>query len=83
MATYEKTEDLSRMMTNKQLDEAILTDYENVKKVLPARTATHIEYENGAETALIWKMSKSGINTVVRNENQRNYCRIGIGSNPY
>ena len=55
---YEKSTDLDKIMTNKELDEALVEDYENVKKAMDywkgCITSTHIEYKAGSTEALIW-----------------------------
>ena len=48
---YEKTTDPRRMMTHAVLNEAIRTDWENVRGFLPARTATLLIYKGGATKA--------------------------------
>lgn len=55
---YEKTTDRDKIMTNKQLDSALMEDYENVKKFIDwwkgAITSTHIKYTAGSTTAYVW-----------------------------
>ncbi|MEW5996220.1 MAG: hypothetical protein AB1657_01345 [Candidatus Micrarchaeota archaeon] len=51
---YERTADPRRMLTHKLLTEAIRTDWENVRRFLPARTATSIRYGKGATEAVAW-----------------------------
>jgi hypothetical protein len=51
---YERTKELKRMLTHRELNEAIRTDWENVREVLPARTATSIEYQARATKAIAW-----------------------------
>ncbi|MDO8553917.1 MAG: hypothetical protein Q7S22_03870 [Candidatus Micrarchaeota archaeon] len=51
---YERTTDPRRMLTHAVLSEVIRTDWENVKGVLPARTATSIRYDKGATKAVAW-----------------------------
>lgn len=54
MTKYRYTKDPKKMMTAKQLYDAIQNDYENIKEFLPCRTATYIEYEAGNTEALFW-----------------------------
>jgi len=52
---YERTTDLRRMFTHRQLQEAIRNDSQsNILELLPARTATSIRYGRGAKTAQAW-----------------------------
>jgi hypothetical protein len=51
---YEKTTDPRRMMNHAVLSKAILTDWENVRGFLPARTATSLSYKAGATKAQAW-----------------------------
>lgn len=55
---YEKSTDLDKIMTNKELDQALVEDYENVKKAIEywkgCITSTHIEYNAGSTEALVW-----------------------------
>lgn len=53
-ARYEKTRDPRRMLTHKLLNEAIRTDWDSIKKFLPARTATYLEYQVSARKAQAW-----------------------------
>ena len=51
---YHETESVKEMMSNKELDEAIQNDYENIKKFLPCKTSTHLSYKTGSTKAYIW-----------------------------
>ena len=51
---YRKTSDAKEMMTNKEIDDAIENDWENIKDFLPCQTSTYVEYKAGATTALVW-----------------------------
>lgn len=51
---YVRTTDVKKMLTNKQLDEAIENDWENIKDFLPCRTSTYIKYKAGSREAYIW-----------------------------
>lgn len=53
-AKYERTTDPRRMLTHKLLDEAIRKDWENIRGLLPARTATSLSYAAGARKAQAW-----------------------------
>jgi hypothetical protein len=60
-ARYERTTDPKRMMVHSLLNEAIRTDFENIKGVLPARVGTCIRYDKGATTAIAWNEGGSEI----------------------
>jgi len=51
---YEKTVDPRRMLTHATLSEAIRTDWDVVKRFLPARTATSLRYAKAATKAVAW-----------------------------
>lgn len=54
MSKYRITKDPKKMMTSKELYEAIENDYDNIKDFLPCRTSTYLEYTAGSTNALIW-----------------------------
>lgn len=58
---YERTNDPRRMLAHKPLNEAIRTDWDNIRVFLPARTATSIRYEKGAGKAVAWNEGESEV----------------------
>jgi len=57
MTKYRLTKDVSRMMTNKELDDVLQNDYEQYIKDIGyglVRTVTMIEYKAGETEALVW-----------------------------
>jgi len=57
---YERTTDPNRMLTNALLIEAISRDWKSIKRLLPCRTATYLEYKAGATEAMAWNEGGSG-----------------------
>lgn len=55
---YEKTKDLDKIMTNKEMDKAIMEDFENIKPFIDwwygVITSTYIEYKAGSTEAFVW-----------------------------